>query len=285
MMITIENKRGKQLSLTKNQNEFQLVGVSGLNPPTASISLVDNIKSGANFIHSRVGTRNIVINLVINGDVEENRLLLFQYVQTKEYIKVYFETYTKKVWIDGYVESIEVDNFQLKTTCQISILCPEPYFKDLSETIENMNIIEPRFYFPFYTTEPKPFSIYSSIAILNLLNKGNVESGMTIEIFARGEVINPIIYNRETTEFIGIGNDDRPFTMQRGDTIVITTHTNNKKVKLIRNAVETNIFNLLRENSTFLELSTGDNIFTYSANQGNEYMDIYFKYYSNYEGI
>ena len=148
-----------------------------------------------------------------------------------------------------------------------------------------MNIIEPKFYFPFYTVNPRPFSIYSQISILNLINDGNVSSGMTIELSARGEVINPAIYNRDTKEYIGIGSTERPFKMIKGDTILITTHINNKRVKLIRNAVETNIFNYLKKGSKFLQLETGDNIFTYSAESGNEYIDIDFRYYSNYEGI
>lgn len=148
-----------------------------------------------------------------------------------------------------------------------------------------MNIIEPKFYFPFYTVKPRPFSIYSQISILNLINGGNVSSGMTIELSARGKVINPTIYNRDTKEYIGIGSDERPFTMIKGDMILITTHINNKRVKLIRNAVETNIFNYLKKGSKFLQLEIGDNIFTYSAESGNEYIDIDFRYYSNYEGI
>ena len=73
--------------------------------------------------------------------------------------------------------------------------------------------------------------------------------------------------------------------MLNGDRIIITTQTNNKKVKLIRNAQETNIFNSLKPNSTFLQLDSGDNTFTYSADDGNEFIDIKFKHYSQYEGI
>lgn len=283
--VTVENSRGKQLCLTDNENRYQVYEVSGLNPPTATISLSENINDGAEFTHSRIEKRNIVIELQINGDVEANRLLLYQYIQTKEYIKLYFGTNTKRVWIDGYVESIEPNPFAMQTVCQISVICPQPFFKDIEETIENMKTIDARFYFPFFTVEPIPFSVYSQIQILNLINQGNIGGGMTIEIVAKGEVINPTIYNRETTEFIGLGSEERPFTMIKGDKVVITTHMNKKRIKLIRNAIETNIFNYLKENSTFLQVATGDNVFTYSADSGNEYIDIYFKYHSNYEGI
>ena len=283
--LILENSRGRQLRLTQNEVKFQIDNVTGLNPPAASISLSENIGDGDEFVHERTGSRNIVINMIIKGLVEENRLELYQYVQNGKYIKLYISTKTKNVWIEGRVESTEIDNFQQATTCQISVICPDPWFKDVQETINSINTVQPKFHFPFHIVDPIPFSIYETIQILNLINEGNVESGMTIEITARGTVINPIIYNRETSEFIGLGSTDNPYTMQSGDKIVITTHTNNKRAKLIRNAVETNIFNYLTPNSTFLKVASGDNAFTYSADDGDEYIDITFKHYSNYEGI
>lgn len=285
MEITVENIKGKKLTLTNDETKYQVHNVTGHTPPKATLTFNENINDGDEFTHSHVGRRNIVIDLYINGNVEENRNELYQYFQAGEYIKVYLSTRTKKVWTEGQVETIEIDNYQNKTTCQISILCPDPWLKSLEEILEEMNTVKSLFYFPFYTVEPIPFSEYASIQILNLLNQGNVKSGMTIEIYARGQITNPIIYNRETREYIGLGSAERPYVMQPKDRIIITTHTNNKKIKLIRNAVETNIFNYLKEGSKFLNLSVGDNIFTYSADSGNEYIDINFRYYANYEGV
>lgn len=285
LSIVVENERGKQLKLTGLENKFQIESVTGLNPPVANLASVENINDGEEFTHSRVSRRNIVINMCINGDVEANRLELYQYVQTGKYIKLYFETYTKYVWIDGRVETCEVDNFTNKTKVQISAICFDPWFKSVEEFVNTINTIQGNFYFPFYTVTPIPFSTYSKISVLNLINEGNRESGMTIEISAFGNVVNPIVYNRETREYIGVGSAEKPFTMIYGDKIVITTSINNKKIKLIRNAIETNIFNYLTKGSTFLNLDSGDNTFTYSADDGNEYIDIKFKHYSNYEGI
>lgn len=283
--ITLENAKGKRLELTGKEKQYQVYEVDGLYPPTASISMSDNIGDGSIVTNSRVAKRNIVIYLQINGDVESNRLNIYQYAQTGKYIKLYISNNTKNVWIEGRVESIETTMFSMKTICQISVLCPDPFLKDVQETINSMTTVKGNFYFPFYTVEPIPFSVYEKIQVLNMINSGNVKNGMTIEISAKGKILNPIIYNRETQEFIGLGCTERPFEMHTSDRIVITTYTNNKKVTLIRNAEETNIFNSLRPNSTFLQLESGDNIFTYSADSGNENIDIKFKYYSQYEGI
>ena len=283
--LIIENEKGEQLELTHNENKYIVGNVEGLTPPSADISFVENLGDGAEFKHERTSKRNLVINMNIVGNAEDNRIQLYRYIKNGKYIKVYFKNGRRNVWIEGYVETLEIDQFNMKTTCQISILCPNPWWKDIEEVIHSINTIKGNFYFPFYTIDPIPFSTYDTIQILNLINKGDISSGMTIEVFARGSITNLKIFNRETTEYIGLGCEERPFTLQAGDKIIITTHINNKRIKLIRNAEEINIFNDLTPDSTFLQVGAGDNVFTYTADSGNEYVDITFKHYSQYEGV
>ena len=282
--LIVENERGQQLQLTQNLN-YVIGEITGLNPPSASISLSDNIGDGAEFVHERTGFRNLVIPIYVKGDAEANRIALYNYIKNGKLIKVYFKNGVRDVWIEGRVESIETDLFSMQEQVQVSIICPYPWWQDVNEVINSLNTVKKALYFPFYTVEPIPFSTFETIQVLNLINKGDVPSGMTIEIFAKGLVNNPIIYNRETGEYIGFGNEDRLFQLRAGDKVVITTHPNNKKVKLIRNAQERNIFNHLKQGSKFLQVEAGDNVFTFTADEGHEYMDIQFKHYSNYEGV
>ena len=282
--LVVENERGQQLRLTQNAN-YVIGEITGLNPPSASISLSDNIGDGAEFVHERTGARNIVIPIYVKGDAETNRINLYNYIKNGKYIKIYFQNGARNVWVEGRVETIETDLFSMQELVQVSIICPYPWWQDVEEAINSLNTVKSLFHFPFYTVEPIPFSTYETIQVLNLINKGDIPGGITIEIFARGIVNNPLIYNRETNEYIGFGSEDRLFQMIPGDKIVVTTHPNNKKVKLIRNAEETNIFNCLRQGSKFLQLASGDNVFTFTADEGHEYMDIQFKHYSNYEGV
>lgn len=283
--LVLENEKGEQLKLTQNEKNYVVGSIDGLGSPSASISFSENIGDGDEFIHERTGRRNLVIPIEIRGNVESNRINLYRYAKNGKYIKVYFQNGSRNVWVEGRVETIIPDLFSNQETVQLSILCPYPWWQDVEEMINSIKTVRSELYFPFYTVDPIPFSVYETIQVLNLINKGDVASGMIIEIYARGTIINPIIYNRETTEYIGIGSTERPFTMVTGDRIVITTHTNNKKVKLVRNAEETNIFNYLKAGSKFLQVESGDNVFTYSADDGNEYIDIQFKHYSNYEGV
>lgn len=283
--LVIENSKGEQLRLTQNEDNYVVGEITGLNPPSASILLSENVGDGDEFIHERTGARNIVIPIYIKGNAEANRIKLYNYIKNGKYIKIYFENGARNVWIEGRVESIETDLFTMQEILQVSIICPYPWWQSVEEMINSINTVKNELYFPLYTVDPIPFSTYETIQLLNLINNGDIASGMTIEIYARGTIVNPIIYNRDTTEYIGLGSADRPFEMVAGDKIVITTHTNNKKVKLIRNAEEINIFNYLRQGSKFLQVEAGDNVFTYSADSGNEYVNIQFKHYSNYEGV
>lgn len=283
--LVVENSKGEQLQLTQNENNYVVGEITGLGPPSASILLSENIGDGDEFVHERTGSKNIVIPIYIKGDAEVNRIKLYNYIKNGKYVKIYFQNGARNVWIEGRVENIEPDLFSMQELVQVSIICPYPWWQDIEEMINSINTVKNKFHFPFYTIDPIPFSIYETIQILNLINTGDIASGMTIEIKARGTIVNPIIYNRETTEYIGLGSADRPFEIQPGDKVVITTHTNNKKVKLIRNAEEINIFNYLTQGSKFLQVEAGDNVFTYSADSGNEYIDIQFRHYSNYEGV
>lgn len=285
LTIILENSKGQQMRLTNNEAKFTIDKVTGLNPPASTLYFTENIGDGDQFQHERTGKRNVVINMFINGDVERNTLDLYEIVQTGKYIKIYITKEYRNVWIEGRVETCEIDNFTMNTTCQISILCPEPWWKDFEQSINTMNSTESKFYFPYYTVEPKPVSVYNQIEILTLINKGNVSSGMTIEMIAKEKVVNPIIYNRKTREYIGLGSSEKPYEMKTGDKIIISSYPNNKKIKLVRDTVETNIFNSLTQGSKFLEVDVGENIFTFTADEGSEYLDIAFKHYSQYKGI
>ena len=70
----IENSGGESLRLTQNEEQFQVVGIAGLNPVPAHVNLTDVAGlDGGVFNSSKLNTRDIVITLKINGDAEENR--------------------------------------------------------------------------------------------------------------------------------------------------------------------------------------------------------------------
>ena len=94
----------------------------------------------------------------------------------------------------------------------------------------------------------------------NIVNYGDIDAGTIIRIHATGSVLNPIIYNVKTNEFLKINIE-----MGAGDEIFINTTRGEKEITLLRSGVESGIVGLLEEGSTWFQLSPGDNVFTLST--------------------
>ena len=177
----IENAGGEVLTLTGNEPSWQILSITGLNPPNAQVN-VTNIAGldGAKFNSSKLNTRNIVIMLKLNGNVEANRQLLYRYFRTKEACKFYFKNENRDVFIAGYVETVECDLFSNGEILQASIICPYPYFKSMAEIIADISNEVAGFVFPFSINigEPIPFSMYISNKVTNVQNNSESETGI-----------------------------------------------------------------------------------------------------------
>lgn len=283
--LILENDKKQKVELTHNV-EYSVLEIQGLNPPSATINTSETaLFDGGRFVSSKVDMRSINISIGINRNAESNRLALYKIVKPKQHITLYYKNGQRDVYIEGYVESIEVDYFGMKQTVEISILCPEPYFKNAEQMIEEVTVIIGAFHFPFAieATVPIPFSYYDyeQIGEINIYNVGEVACGMTVEIYVNGTVTNPQIFNRETREFFGIN-----YTFQLGDVVYITTQRGSKTVRLLRDGEYINLFNYIVKNSKWLQLEVGDNIFTYDADESTEEnMIVRFIYSPLYGGV
>lgn len=282
--LTLENESMNRVELTHNVN-YSIIEIDGLYPPSSTINTSEiSLYDGARFTSSKVDMRQLEIQIAIERDAERNRIALYRVIKTKKYIKIYYQNGVRDVYIEGYISDMNIDYFANKQTVTISILCPEPYFKDAQEIIDGISSIIDNFTFPFAitATEKIPLGYYDDILELNAINEGDVACGMIIEILASGEVINPAIFNRETTEFIRLKT-----MLQRGDVVYINTAQGQKSVQLLRAGKYINLFNSIDQGSTWLQLEPGDNVFTYQADGESSvtYMEVRFIHQHLYEGV
>ena len=137
--LKVENTRGAVLELTDNEENYQVTEISGLNPPNANINTSSYANGdGSSFNSSRIPDREIVITVYINGDIQKNRLALYKHFRNKEWCKIYYEDDLRDVFIEGYVQALDVSSFTQKQVAQISILCPNPYFKDVETIVQSI---------------------------------------------------------------------------------------------------------------------------------------------------
>lgn len=270
--LRVENNRGEVLDLTNSEN-YTVFKITGLNPPNATInSSVNATTDGSSVNSTRIESRNIVIYMTIDGEIEANRINLYKYFPIKKSVKLYFSNESRAVSIEGVVEIIECDLFTNRQVAQISIICPKPYFKAVDELISYFADIIGLFEFPFSIPEVgMEFSIISNNIRKSIINTGDVETGTVIQIFAMGTVVNPVIYDvLKQTHF------KLNMTLQASDLVVINTNIGEKSVTLIRNGVSSNVIGYMAQDNDWFKLEAGDNVFTYDADSGTPYLQITF---------
>lgn len=290
--MKFENENGNVITLTGREDRYQIINAEGLNPPNANVrrSPVAGM-DGSKYMSAKLEERNIVLTVKVNGDVERNRLYLYDWFKTKHWCKMYYTNGSRDVYIEGYVETNECPLFTMSEQMQISIVCPDPYFQSAQEIVTDISKVLPNFEFPFafgaegvdtptITDEAIEFSMYIHDRIVNVPNDGEDDTGLIIQITARGEVVNPTIYNVVTREFFTM-----KITMQKNDILTINTNKGQKSVTLLHDITLTNQINKVLRDSTWLGLGKGDNLFTYDAEVGSADMHILFTHRTKYQGV
>ena len=280
----VQNTKNNVLELTHNESEFQIVKIEGLNPPNAQIN-TSNIAGmdGAKFNSSFVNSRNIVIYIKLNGDVEANRIYLYSFFRIKQWCKFYYKNQRRDVYIEGYVENVACDLFSNNEIMQISLLCPQPYFKDVDTIIDDISKTIAAFEFPFaIDSNGIEFSTYDQSRISTVINNSEIENGIIIKI----NVVTPCnkiqIRNTITAETFTMN-----YNFIKNDIITINTNKGEKSVNLKRGANVTNLFTALSNNSKFFQLEIGNNFFSYLVDDGtnDEAIEVIFEHNTIYGGV
>lgn len=280
--LKAQNKAGQTIELTHN-DAYTITSISGLDPPDATINTTRNAYAdGSAYNSSYVGNRQLTITLVINSPAETNRINLYKYFKTKREIRLFYKNDTRDVYIDGYIQSMQISIFDKKQVAQITIMCPKYEFNAVDEDMVAFSTIESLFEFPFAIEESG--MEFSKIVIgeeKNVFNDGELETGITIEIYANGAVKNPTIYNVDTNEYFIIET-----TINRGDALLINTKINEKCVMLTAaNGEKKSLIGTLKEGSTWFKLSQGDNIFIATAAGNPQNMNAICIKQDQYEGV
>ena len=281
--IILENAAGDQLTFSQN-SPFTVTEIQGLNPPpstinTSQIALMD----GAKFNSSKMNMRTLNVAFAIEYQAAKNRLEVFKVLKSKQWVKFYYNGQYRQVFIEGYIESIDISYFEMKQIVTCAIICPSPYFKEAQEIVDQLRTIVSAFHFPFSSTaEPQlVFSYISNDLGITIDNDGDVECGMVIQLYAKAAVSDPKIFNYITQDYIGLDID-----MQVADLITIDTRQGQKSATLLRSGVETNIFNNVLQGSTWLQLEANGSTFVYEVGTGNAAdLDVSFSHYNLYEGV
>lgn len=281
--LKIENANGEIFQLSQDTRNYAIVGVQGLTPPPTAVNTsTGGIIDGTFFNSARVDQRNIVITIVLNGDIEGNRQRLYKIFNIKKPCTIYFSNKNRNVQIKGYVETIEGDLFVQRERMQISIICPRPYFEDLETIYTELAQIVRMFEFPFAIeyNAPIPFSEYQNYPLCTINNGGDVDSGFIMRVAFNDAASGFKIFNSTTQKFIGFDYD---FITE--DELTINTLSGQMSVTLSRQGETINLLNYISSGSTWLKLVLGDNDFTFTAATGADGIHIVFATANLYGGV
>lgn len=280
--LIIEKENGEQLELTNNETKWQIVSIDGLNPSDADITTKELANwDGSVFVNGRIEKRSITIEMYLNGDVEENRLFLYSYFKSSKYIKLYFQTDSRNVFIEGYVEKINIDLFEEHQVMQISILCPNPFFQSVPKQEKKLANIIGGFYFPFAIEEEGiEFTTYESERVITIYNYGEISTGMEVVFTFNGTVENPALYNRNTGEYIRLVD-----TFSRGEEVRINTTRGSRGAYKIDEEAEQNLVSKIDINTTWIQLESGRNYFSLKADSGVDNLIAIIYNSTYYQGI
>lgn len=281
--LKIENARGEIFEISHNTQNYAVTGVRGLTPPPTSVNTATGGNIDGTFFNSaHVNQRNIVITLVLNGDIERNRQRLYKIFNIKSPCTIYFKNERRDVKIVGYVETLDGNLFSMREQIQISIICPRPYFEDLETIYTELSQVVRMFEFPFSieVDDPVPFSEIVDIPLCTVFNGGDVSCGCKMQITTSATVEMLKIYHTTAQTFFGLD-----YRLIDGDTVDIDTTSGNMGVTLTRSGVKSNLLNYVSQGSTWFSLLPGDNDFAYTANTNPDAVRIMFAIANLYGGV
>lgn len=285
--VKIKNYLGEELLMElrfPERSGFLVYNMTGIGPEKADINSIDIVTGdGGVYNSARLPDRNIVMSLRFfswkGKSVEEIRYESYKYFPIKQPVTITITTDTRVGEIVGYVEANEPVIFSKETHTQLSIKCPYPYFYDGGPNGTTTTVfygVEPLFEFPFSNESlSEPLIIMGNILFSNeeiVSYSGDSEVGVIMTIDAIGDVHHLTIYNVITREQMTINTDRlEKLTGQgivAGDRITISTIRGEKSITLLRKGIYTNILNVLDRGASWFQLSKGDNVFAFEAQEG-----------------
>lgn len=280
--LRLENEAGNIVNIN-DESRYVVTSCSGLNPPSAAIFTAKSPnRKGSVYKGSSLDERIMVITIKLLGDVENNRIALYEWVNTESYVKIYYKNGNRDVYIEGYVQECPIEFFTDNEVVSVSIICPDPYFKGLEEISTELTTILSQFVFSFaIDSRGIPFSTIKDNNHTPILNAG-AETGGIFRLSFSGIASGITIYNvKNTLEKMVINH-----TFKSGDIVVIDTDRSPKRIELIEvDGTTTNILRYVEKNPTWFILKSGVNEYGFAAVSGQTNVKMTVSFTNKYTGV
>lgn len=259
--LSVKNAAGTTYELTHDPDRYYVIRIDGLAPMPITLGMSEGNFDGALLTSAKAATRNIVITLVLNGDIETNRQRVYKIFPLKKACTVFFANKNRSVKIPAYVETIEDNFFAAREKIQISLLCPSAWFEGADSIDFVPSYTVPLFSAPFSIeqSDPIPVSEVADHPTVLIPNTGDTECGMVITASFAGAVTGFKIANETTGDYIGITN-----TFASGNKLTIDT----RRGQLSASCDGANFIGKITSGSKWIKLQMGVNRLGVTADSG-----------------
>lgn len=151
---------------------------------------------------------------------------------------------------------------------QFTVRAPFPYWRNTTPSRLDLAGLIPRFSFPVNYGTPHMFGERIKTFFGNAKNEGNVPANFIATFHANTTLLNPIIVNVNTREFIKINREFQP-----GESVVVDMTVSPMTIKSTLQGISKNVFGSLDLDSTPFKLAVGDNILRYDAEENPDGLD------------
>lgn len=259
--LKLENEFGKIKDINDGRS-YLVVDATGFNPPAASHYTSKSYnRHGVKYNGYSIDERTITIVIKLLGDVEQNRIDLYDWTESGQYVKVHYSNGIRDVYCEGHIVNPDVNFFTEDEQVELEIMCDDPYFKTMDTIITEITNVIGNFYLTedendiyFATTdEGIAFSEELDKNETTIHNKGS-ETGVIIRAVALEDVSGLTIYNADnpSREYIKLKE-----TLLKGQELLIDTTGHRYRIEI--NGV--NSLSKVDRHITWFKLKRGNNSF------------------------
>lgn len=273
--LIYRNELGQQIEFSLF-SPFHIISSQGLYGLNNEIITTRGInQDGLTVSRFNTESRNIVITCAIKSDVINNKRDALIAINPKLKGNLIYSFKNDIRYIECIVEKSPDFSSDRISKFQISLICPNPYWKNNLIVGDQIATWIGGWKFKFKL----PFRFkQKGESKKDIYNSGHVET--PVEVIFKGPALNPCILNNTTGEFIKVIRE-----LTSDDTLYITTEYGNKKVEIERNGIRTNAFHYIDLDSTFFQLQVGDNMIEYTTDNNLEPQSVEIRYRDRYIGV
>ena len=221
----------------------------------------------------------------IEREMTNRKTILNRFFNPQQAVDLFYKDYVLRFLPNTSVRysTAIAENNEVVCKFKVEGYCPDPLFSEQMESKVAAASTIAMFHFPLIISQtPNPpggivFGLRQPSLIVAINNSGAVDVGMKIVFKAIGTLHGPSLINVNTQKYFKVNK-----TMQAGEEIVINTTIGEKKIQGTLNGITTNYFKYRDIDSEWLQLSVGDNLFRYDAEENVENLEVYIYFNNKY---